>query len=310
MKKFLIHIILFACFALVGYAVLVVIWGEVMPKGFKKNINYRVGSYGHMNTRVREAKQFENVDILFLGASDAYRSFDTRIFEAQGYKSFNLGSSSQSPLQTEVLLKKYLPTLNPKKVIYAVSPFVLCSDGVESALDLEANEDIDWNTFKMVMNVNQIKPYNTFIYATYRQLRHKDDNFIEPLETDEDKYVKGGFVEKKNYTFNSKLKVATTKNDLEFNVRQKCAFENILLMLQSSGAEILLVKTPVAHYQEYSQPLWDSIQTYYASKAPYYNFNQPNMGFVDTLHFNDQYHLNQRGVEKFNAMLIDSLLKN
>jgi hypothetical protein len=310
MKKFLIHMFLFLCFALVGYSALVVVWGEVMPKGFKKNINYRVGSYGHMNTRMKEAKQLENVDVLFLGASDAYRSFDTRVFEANGYNVFNLGSSSQSPLQTEVLLKRYLPTLKPKKVIYAVSPFVLCSDGVESALDLEANEEIGLNTLKMVVRVNQIKPYNTFIYSAYRQLLRKDDNFEEPLETDEDKYIKGGFVEKKYFDFNSKMKVATTKNDLEFNNKQKRAFENILSMLQSIGAEIILVKTPVARYEQYTHPLWDSIQSYYTTKAPYYNFNQPNMGFVDTLHFNDQYHLNQRGVEKFNAMLIDSLFKN
>ena len=92
-------------------------------------------SYGHMYSRISEIKNQEDVDILFLGSSHAYRGFDTRIFLENGYKSFNLGSSAQTPTQTKVLVERYLGSLNPELVIYEVYPKTFTMDGVESSLD-------------------------------------------------------------------------------------------------------------------------------------------------------------------------------
>ena len=86
-------------YATVVYMVLLILWGEFMPGMFKKNLNYSLGAYGHMYTRIREAEKVKNIDILFIGSSHAYRGFDTRIAKEYGFESFNLGSSSGSSVK-------------------------------------------------------------------------------------------------------------------------------------------------------------------------------------------------------------------
>ena len=59
-----------------------------------------------------EIDTIKNVDIIFLGSSHAYRAFDPDIFQNHGFSSFNLGSSSQSPLNSYFLMKKYIQKCN------------------------------------------------------------------------------------------------------------------------------------------------------------------------------------------------------
>src|SRR5688572_21718598 len=111
MKKFLFRILLFVSFVTVFYIATLLVWGSVLSSWRFSNLNYPVAGYAHMYSRIKEVKQTKDVDILFLGASFAYRGFDPRIFKEYGYKSFNLGSSNQTPLQTKLLLDRYLKTL-------------------------------------------------------------------------------------------------------------------------------------------------------------------------------------------------------
>ena len=157
MKKFILHTCLFLLFASVFYITTIVFCARYAPPWFKPNINYRIGSYGHMSSRLSEIKGYSDVDILFLGSSHAYRGFSTRIFLENGYKTFNLGSSAQTPAQTKVLLNRYLESLNPKMVIYEVYPNTLSTDGVESALDIIANDKNDLHSLKMALKINNIK---------------------------------------------------------------------------------------------------------------------------------------------------------
>ena len=76
-----------------------------MPRFINDNIYNLIGSDSFLYQRVREADTTANVNILVLGASHAYRGIDPRVFTEKGYRLFNLGSSSQTPLQTQILLK-------------------------------------------------------------------------------------------------------------------------------------------------------------------------------------------------------------
>lgn len=149
------------------------VWGSLMPSDLNKNLNYRRGASGYTYTRLHEVEKYKNVDILFLGSSHTYRGFDPRIFQLYGYSSFNIGTSSQTPLQTEVLLKKYIGHLKPSSVVFEVYPYVFSSDGVESSVDLIANDNIDKNTFLMAAKINNIKTYNTLLYAYVKRLFEK-----------------------------------------------------------------------------------------------------------------------------------------
>ncbi|MFQ5607599.1 MAG: hypothetical protein ACE5GA_06610, partial [Candidatus Zixiibacteriota bacterium] len=83
--------------------------------------NYaRVGDIRGSLQRFREIEGARDVDILFLGSSHSYASFDPRVFSESALSSFNMGSASQSPLNTYSLLKRYYERLNPKVVVYEV----------------------------------------------------------------------------------------------------------------------------------------------------------------------------------------------
>jgi len=213
MKNFIKSILLFSAFLILFYPVLLFIWGEFAPSSFKPNLNYPLG-VGHQYSRLKEVKVINSVDILFLGSSLAYRGFDPRIFEANGITSFNLGSSNQTPIQTKVLLYRYLRQINPKLIIYEVEPEIFSIDGVESALDIMTNDKNDLISIKMAFGLNHIKVYNTLIYALLRDALGLNSSFIEPIIQGEDKYISGGFVEKEIRFYKKKLNVSLKSGSL------------------------------------------------------------------------------------------------
>ena len=143
MKIFIKKTIFFSLFTILSLILYIFVWGVTVPQEFKPNLDYRLGSPGFTYSRIREIKSYGKVDILVVGSSHAYRGFDPRIFASHNLKMFNLGSSSQSPIETDMLVKKYIDYLNPKIVIYEVYPDVFRNDGVESSIDLVTNDKID-----------------------------------------------------------------------------------------------------------------------------------------------------------------------
>lgn len=304
MKKFIYNLAIFFIFTLFFYSFAVILWSRYVPPFLKPNINYRIGSYGHMFTRIKEIKQIDNVDILFLGSSHAYRGFDNRIFKKNGFTTFNLGSSAQTPIQTSVLLKRYLDKVHPKLVIFEVNPLTFNSDGVESSLDLIANDQNDLYSGEMALKINNIKTYNTLIYGLYRDFFNLNKSYNEPLKRGKDTYIQGGFVESEIAYYNkplpqSKQKIVFQKNQLE-------AFEKCLFEIKKRNIEIILVYAPLTHnlYSNYTNNKYFDEKM--ASYSKYYNFNEI-INLTDSLYFYDAHHLNQNGVKIFNAKLIKIL---
>ncbi|HMO32790.1 MAG TPA: hypothetical protein PKE63_03250 [Lacibacter sp.] len=306
MKNFILKVIIFLLFSSIFHIVAVSIWGRYAPISFKPNISYRIGSYGHLFTRLSELKKYGEVDILFLGSSHAYRGFDTRIFAEKGYKTFNLGSSAQTPVQTKVLLDRYLDKLNPRLVIYEVYPATFFIDGVESSLDLIANDKNDFNSLKMALKINNIKTYNTLLYGFTRDLLGLNANYKEPIIKDNDKYIPGGFVEKEiNYYQPEDFE----KKEVYLRDYQIRSFSEIIQMLTEKGIKIVLVYAPIpkANYESYiNMSYFDSVMQEYST---YYNFNKI-IALNDSLHFYDSHHLNQNGIRIFNKALIELMEKN
>lgn len=268
---------------------------------FKPNLNYRIGSNGHMYSRIKELKKCKNIELLFLGSSHAYRGFDTRFYKNRGIGAFNLGSSSQTPIQTLLLLKRYLDKLNPKIIVYDVYPETLASDGVESALDIIANDKNDMLSFKMALYINHLKVYNTFFYGLMQDIFKLNSSFNEPRIRGNDFYVAGGFVEnKKSKTFTPQN---FKKKSIDFNNKQIDSFKKIIKMIKQRNITLILVYAPIAPslFKSYTNNQeFNSIMKGYST---YYNFNEI-LTLQDNLHFYDSHHLNQLGVEKFNEELI------
>lgn len=302
MKLFLKDFGLFVMFLAVLYASLLFVWGT-LPKNAQPNLSYPQGALGHMNTRLKEIKNYTDIDILFLGSSHAYRGFDPRIFKSVDLSIFNLGSSSQSPMQSRLLLNRYLNQLAPKLIIYETTPATFSSDGVESALDIIANDKNDISTLLMTLKLNHIRIFNNFIYGVMRDLFNLNDSYMEPLNRNTDTYIAGGYVAKEmlHYKKNS-LKNRTWS----FNDNQLSEFEAIVTMIRDANIDLILVRAPVTPslYNSFQNNI--SFDNLMSSYSTYYNFNEI-LKLDDSFHFYDSNHLNQNGVDLFNNKLIDVL---
>lgn len=301
MKSFLKYTFLFALFAGVFYVFALLVWGIVMPEKIKSNLNYRIGSYGHMYTRLKEVNQYKDLDILFLGSSHAYRGFDTRIFQKEGLKTFNLGSSSQSPMQTKILLERHVNQLRPKLVVIDVSPLILSGDGVEAALDLIANGPVDKYCFEMALELGHPKVYNTLVFGMLSSFFSLHKNYTEPLQKGDDNYIQGGYVERRlDYYHPVQLPVKT----IELNQELVNSLIDCLQLLSEKQIPVWLVYTPIApsNFRRYiGNHLFDKQM---GRLGMYDNFNNI-LSLNDSLYFYDADHLNQNGVELFNKRMIE-----
>lgn len=302
MKKLLTNILSFSIFAIVLYVVLVIVWGEATPQYYHKNLQYPAGNEGNgfMYHRMQEVDSVANVDILFLGSSHTYRGFDTRLFRNAGYTTFNLGSSNQTPIQTLALLQRHLDRLHPKLVIYEVFPETFEIDGVESSLDILANDRADFFAFNMALKNKHIKPLNAFIYSLYEEITGRKAKTDIAYTKGEDTYIKGGYAEKQYKTYAVPTFPPRT---WQLHHQQVRNFEKSLHLLHEKGYEVWLVQAPLttALYQSIENN--DEIDNYFSNQGTYTNFNQL-VELSDSLHFYDQEHLNQEGVILFNKKVI------
>jgi hypothetical protein len=292
---------LFSVAAFFMYLLLIFLAGNNLPMYLRPNLSYRAGAYGHMNSRLKEVKNYGKVDILFLGSSHAYRGFDPRIFREAGIKSFNLGSSSQTPVQSLVLLEKYLKRLQPTLVIYEVYPEIFTLDGVESSQDVVSNDSIDLAILKMVVATNHVKTYNTFFYSWMRELQGNRNDFREGNRVAKDTYVPGGYVERDYEYFGYKHH---NPFDLILQKKQLKAFNNLLALLKKHNTPVMLVQAPVTRSFYRAMLNASSFDSIMSSKGSYLNFNYL-LNLDDSLHFYDADHLNSDGVKIFNRRLIE-----
>ena len=319
LRPFFLRLVLFLPFAFVVYVIGVCALGSLSNpaqanpssnlalflKKLPRNLDYQLGLYGHMLTRTREARQTRDIDILFLGSSHCYRGFDTRLFAQAGFKTFNLGSSQQSHLQTRVLLQRYLRQLNPKIVIYDVFPGVFPIDGVESALDLIANDRNDRHSLRMALAINHLKVYHSLLFGFFRDFFHLNDRVREPRRRGPDTYIPGGYLHNKISHFDPATLQMTPKH-WRPRPDQLAAFEDNITLIRAHGARLILLQAPwpKCKYRLYlKRHKFDrQMQAY----GEYYNFTEL-MNLDDRQHFYDQDHLNQLGVELFNRELLQRL---
>ena len=306
MKYFIKTLLKFLLFVTIVYIFLLCVLGFIISEQKEFNLLFIKRNSGFLYSRINEVKKTKNIDILFVGSSHTYRGFDTRIFKVNGYKTFNLGSSNQTPIQTNTLIKRYVDKLNPELVIYEVYPLPFSLDGVESSLDLLSNENIDKNTFYELFKINNIKVYNTFIYSLCRQFLGLNKNKIENDVYFEDKYITGGYVERK-LVLNKELKPQERKVII-FNDKQFDSFISSLQILKRKKIKYILVQAPVTKVLYNSIINNNQIDSIFHSKGKYYNFNNL-IKLSDTNDFYDKGHLNQHGVIKFNNNIIQ-ILKN
>lgn len=305
MKKFLKNSALFCVVGFLSYILIVCVLGSVVSVKYTyhTNISYRPAAYGHLQTRIEDIQNHPDVDLLFIGSSHAYRSFDPRIFDQYGYSSFNLGSSSQSPEQSLYVLKKYFAQLNPDTVIIEVYPEVFTMDGIEAATDFISNDSLDLKMMKWVFSMENIRILNTLIIRIFdREIRNK--TYDEPKHHGDDQYIDGGFVAVDwNYQREKSNPAQTTLN---YRQSQFNAFYSMLSFLEQKDTPYILVQAPYTRKLYSSFTNLESFDKKMAAAGPYFNFNE--IMTLDKSDFYDSDHLNQRGVYLFNTYLLEHIL--
>ena len=299
LKYFLASLLKFLLFSVVFCVFSLCLWGDFLPNLITKNLAKKEMIPGFMENRLTDLNATEKVDILFLGSSHAYRGFDTRLFKKAGFTTFNLGSSNQTPIQTDLLLKRYLKKLQPKIIIYEVYPNTFAVDGTESTLDLMVNDTLDYDLVKLAFHHNDVMVYNTLIYSYYRKLSKNKKNIGVSFQKN-DQYIFNGYVETNDTTSQS---YNYEKQEYQFNSVQFEYFEKILEMLRKENIQVLFIQAPITKslYQSYTNnTFFDAKMNTY---GVYYNFNRM-IHLKDSLHFYDGHHLNQKGVELFNREII------
>lgn len=298
MRRFIKSLLLFIPFLLITYVVLLVIWCQIVPGPYQKNV---YTTEGHVQKRLDEAKVTKNVDVLFLGSSHTFRGFDTRIFQKAGLKSFNLGSPAQTPLQTEYLLERYLDKLNPKLVVYEVYPITFSIDGVEASMYLTANEDYNPDLLDVAVEQNSLVVYNTLLLSFLEQCLGID--IKDEVMKKNERYIPGGFVERKLEYFD---RTPRPKQALKFDEQQFKWFEKNLQLLKERNIDYILVQAPYPKATYNSFTNLDGFDKRMETYGEYYNFNKV-MNLDDSINYFDDSHMNQNGVKAFNKQLIDTL---
>jgi hypothetical protein len=310
MKKLILHLSVFTIFVLIILFFVIGTMGMLFPKTFSKTIKNKRGDVGHMYTRLKELNSTGPVDVVVIGSSHAYRGFDPRIFAGEGIRIFDLGSSSQSPIQTEILIKKYIRRLKPKLVIYEVFPGVFLNDGVESSVDLISNGKIDYRTVLMALRINNLITYNTLFFHSFKKLFFKE-KFNEPVCKAGECYIPGGFVQR---TQIARYK-GRTNNQLDslnwiFRSDQINAFRRTMAFLKSRNCETILIQAPIAYTFFNSYYNNHEIDDFFRSfGVHYYNVNYSKIGNSNAL-FYDRDHLNMDGVWQFNKFVISIIRQN
>ena len=301
MKKLFHRTLLFTPLALVGYVLLVWLLGDL---GWVRTANTTMGNTGHLCSRIKDIRNYHDVDILFLGSSHCYRTFDTRFYEAAGHHCFNLGSSNQTPVQTLVLLQTYLDSLNPRHVVFEVHPDIMNHDGVESAVDLLANAPLTCPMTRMAWTMGNMKVVNTWLYALYNQkLRHRLDHFVEDSIIESTAYVPGGYVEINSRRFEVKR---YPRKNLTIRPEQMEALKACLAMLRERNIPYLLVEVQDAEQLRKTFLNHDWFEAQMRSLGPY---RYKILPMVDTIHFANSNHLYKPGIRLFNENFLPDLEK-
>jgi hypothetical protein len=279
---------------------------------------------GNSLARFRDIEKIEQVDILLIGSSHAYRGLDPSIFAKYGYSSFNIGSTSARALNTYVMLKEYLPRLKPRLVVFEAFFVVTSGDGLESYYDLLANMPFSSPIIEMALRIGKMESMKALFlwsikraftpYNDYRLIRQRGCNDHGYCSTRRKALVKRRGDGKPSqgifgYPKNGPESAVALRDDTEMQLDY---LGRTLDYCLASGTPIVVVVHPLPH--EYKLGITDKVYErlrrieLVASErgVGYYDFNY-TMRLDSRTYFMDRHHLNQAGVNLFNAQLIEML---
>ncbi len=268
--------------------------------------NYYTWKGGDTYEKFREFDSEQGYDIVFAGSSRAYRGYSPSIFESNGYKSFNLGTSAQTIKNTYFTIKNYLTGSNCKLLILDVFSGAFTSSFLESTSDLVENVSRPQAAYDIAWNHKDIRTLNI---SVLRYLTENDAPYFK-IESNADR----GFSTRSDSLPKEKQEFYFSKKPIDhpkLKIRQEQLdhFENILSYCEQNSIKVVCVYAPVSYFYDSTQHsdflalIKPSLQKH---KTPIYDLSGLE-GINTAYHFYDDSHLNQIGVRMFNTELIEQL---
>jgi hypothetical protein len=274
-----------------------------MNLSFGSQFYYPEGGAGHSQLRFEEAASRKDIDLLFIGSSHAYRNYDTRIFDKSQLRSFNLGSTAQTPIQTLQILQSLGEDLSPKYLIIDFFLPLFYNEGIESSIDLLANT----NFYPMRWEEHgDMKWYNAVLFRSLSKNILNLKSKQCPTNIGSDHYITGGYVES-HQTFDSKHEMP--KSTGELNPKQIQAFAQIIQWANNRNIKWMVVQSPMMNVQ--AAVAYKSLPKEIQTLIPENRFINGQLAIQpQSKFFIDTDHLNPSGVKTFNTWLLDTLNKN
>jgi len=248
----------------------------------------------------RTLKEFDRTkkyDVVFLGSSHCYRCFDPMLFQNEGLDSYNLGSSSQTPLNSYSLLKTL--AINTKTILLEVYPVVSGLSGEESFLSMNASID-DYNLlFQFAWDLNYLRCYNALSIKPFIDNYNKNTP-LNILKSDRG-YVETTDSIKKEEEYDSIiLNTEYCEKQIEYigKIISHCKEKNVAVFLAYAPIPSELKIKGENEFIEAVKILAEK------EKVEFYNLGR-NHPLNSKLHFFDNDHINKAGVEWFNHKLIE-----
>lgn len=303
MNRFIIEITKYSCVGLLLYIAGVIVCGEFIYGSAYNNLVYADGTNDFVHYKLEELESRKEYDLLFIGSSHCYRTFDNRIFSKKGYSSFNLGSSSQTHIQSNWLLQDYVDQINPKLVVYEVYPMMFSVDGVESTLDLLNNEYNDDRILSFLWNNGNIEILNSLIFRWYRINVWGEYRTYRKVANGNE-YINGGYVER--IVTEAQPSKSLDTMFIEVRENQLQAFRDNVELLNNKEIPFILVEAPTTRMFNTHIVGADNVREKIKEYGEYIDFN--SLRFLnDEVDFADYDHLNQKGVELFIPHFISEL---
>ena len=260
----------------------------------------------HKDVVGKTLKEFDTdkmYDLLIIGSSHGYRCFDPRIFEKKGISCYNLGSSSQTPLVSYSILKKFIN--NTRFIIFEVYPVAFNIKGVESFYTLIATDYTDRQLLTSIslqlfdlrcFNILSLKP----VISSY--INHLPYNI--PI-------TYSGYAEttdsiKKEISYET---IILNESIIEQQIRY---FKKSISLCRDKKIKMILVYAPVPKDLKIIKEEWFLNRIKEISKEgeiEFLNWGRNHDLNVNN-HFFDDDHLNASGVKIFNERLIEEIHKS
>ncbi len=242
----------------------------------------------------------ESYDYLFLGSSHCYRSFDPAIFAQYGLSSYNLGSSSQSPLNSYCILKKVIK--RTKNVIMEVYPVSSGLSGTESFLSINASTKDISLVADMAFEINDLRCYNML------SIKPIIDNYNRKRIFNYSQSKNGYIVTIDTAKFEKKYVVTLNKENVKKQLEYIC---KIIELCRDANIALTFIYAPIPrkHIITNEKIFIDELKEIAEKENISFTDMSRKSNCDSKTDYYDDNHLNESGVYKFNHQLIGIIKK-